>query len=52
MQIKTTLIFHLACIRMAKIKTQRTAHPGKVVEQRVHSSTAAGSSNLYNHSGN
>ena len=32
-QIKTTLRFHLTTVRMAKIKTQVTAHVGKDVEK-------------------
>jgi hypothetical protein len=41
MQIKTTLRFHLTPMRMAKIKTSRTAHAGEDVEQGEHSSIAA-----------
>ena len=42
MQIKTTLRFHLTPIRMSKIKTQRTTHADKVVEQEKYSYTAGG----------
>jgi hypothetical protein len=47
MQIKTTPRFHLIAIRMAKIKTQVSAHAGKDVEQAKHSSIAGGSANHF-----
>ncbi|KAL6091244.1 hypothetical protein STEG23_026826 [Scotinomys teguina] len=42
MQIKTTLRYHLTPVRMAKIKTLRTAHVGEDVEQEEHFSTVGG----------
>ena len=50
--MKTTLIFHLTPVRMAKIKTQETAGIDKDVEKQEHSSTAGGIASWYNHSGN
>jgi hypothetical protein len=38
MQIKMTLRFYLALIRMAKSKPQVTAHVGEDVEKEEHSS--------------
>jgi hypothetical protein len=48
MQIKMTLRFYIIAIRMVKIKTQPAR---EVVEQGEHSSTADGSTNLYNQFG-
>ena len=45
------LRFYLTPIRMAKIKTQVTAHVGKDMIKE-HSSTAGGIANWHNHSGN
>jgi len=42
MQIKATLRFHLTPVRMAKIKTQGTAHAGKDVEKEEHYSIVGG----------
>jgi hypothetical protein len=50
--VKIDLRFHLIPIRMAKIKTQVSAHVGKNVEEEKHSSIAGGSTNWYNHSRN
>jgi hypothetical protein len=52
MQIKTTLIFHLTPVRMAKIKIQVRADAGKDVEKEEHSSIVGGIPSLYNHSEN
>jgi hypothetical protein len=53
MQIKTTLIFHLTPVRMAKIKKiQVTADAGEDVEKEKQSSIDGGIVSLYNHSGN
>ena len=50
--IKSSLIFHLTPIKMAKIKnTSKPAHAGKDVEQGEHF-LAGGSADLYNHFGN
>ena len=49
MEIKTTLRFHLALVRMAKIKN---SDADKDVEKKEHSSIAGGIASLYNHSGN
>jgi hypothetical protein len=48
MQIERTLRFYLKPFRMAKIKSQVTAHVGEDVEKE-HSSIAGGIANLYNH---
>ena len=40
MQIKTTLIFHLTPVRIAKIKTQETSDVGEDVENEELSSIA------------
>jgi hypothetical protein len=45
MQIKMTLRFHLTFARMAKINNTVTAQADEDVEQREHSSIAAGSAN-------
>jgi hypothetical protein len=45
MQIKIILIGNLSAIRMAKIKSQVTAHAGKDVEKEEHSSIAGGIAN-------
>ena len=50
MQIKMTLRFHLTPIKMAKIKTQVTAHVVEDVEKEEHFSIAGGIANWYNHS--
>jgi hypothetical protein len=42
MQIKTTLRFYLTPIRIAKIKTQVTAHAVKYVKQGEHSFLSSG----------
>jgi hypothetical protein len=47
-----TLRFHITSIRMAKIKTQVTAHVGEDVEKEEHSSIAGEIASWYNHSGN
>jgi hypothetical protein len=52
MYIKTTLIFYLTPVRMAKIKTQVTADAGKDIQKEEHSSIAGGIASWYNHSGN
>jgi hypothetical protein len=51
MQIKTTLIFHLRPVRMAKSKIQVTADADKDVEKEKHSSNVGGITNWYNRSG-
>jgi hypothetical protein len=43
---------HLTLIRIAKVKNSKDSLAGEVVEQGEHSSTAGGSADLYNHSGN
>ena len=45
MQIKITMRLYVTPIRMAKIKTQVTAHAGKDVEQGEQSSIACGVAN-------
>ena len=45
------LRFYLTPVRMAKIKTQVTAHVGKDMIKE-HSSAAGGIANWHNHSGN
>jgi hypothetical protein len=52
MQIKTTLIFHLTPVRMAKIKMLVTADAVEDVEKEEHFSIVGGIASLYNHSGN
>jgi hypothetical protein len=47
MQTKTTLRFYLTL----RSETQVTAHVGKDVEKKEHSSIAGGIANWYNHSG-
>ena len=52
MQIKMTLRFHLTLARMAKINNTSDSYADEDVEQREHSSIAAGSANSYSHCGN
>ena len=55
MKIKTTLIFHLTQVRMAKLKkkqNQVTAHSGEDVNHRDCTRVACGNANFYNHIGN
>jgi hypothetical protein len=49
MEIKTTLRFHLALVRMAKIKN---SDADKDVEKEEHSSIVGGTASWYNHFGN
>jgi hypothetical protein len=51
MQIKTTWIFNLTPVRMAKIKIQVSDHADKCVEQKEHAFITGGSENLqkYDH---
>jgi hypothetical protein len=51
-QIKTTLIFYLTPVTMAKIKTQVTADAGENAEKEEHSSIVGGIASWYNPSGN
>ena len=44
MQIKMILRFHLKQIKLAKIKTQVTADPGKDVEKEEYASIVGGAS--------
>jgi hypothetical protein len=52
MQIKTTLIFNLTLVIMAKVKNSGEADAGKDVEKVKQSSIVGGIANWYNHSGN
>jgi len=45
MQIKTTLRYHLALVRMALIKSLHTVNAGEGVEKREHSCTVSGNLN-------
>ena len=52
MQIKNTLRFHIAPVRMAKIKNTSDSSCWKGCGGREHSSIVSGRAKLYNQSGN